>query len=73
MSAYVAGDLLGDEVTAFVDLIGVGDQLPDMPAYLDRAGYVPVPLEATYQAAWTTYLVDLCELVEAGKLSGEDE
>lgn len=74
LAAYVAGDLLtGSETTAYVEPVGVGDTLPDMPAYLDRSGYVPVPLEATYQAAWATCPADLRELVETGKLSGEDE
>jgi hypothetical protein len=72
LAAYVAGDLLtGSEVTAYVECIGIGDTLPDMPAYLDRRGYVPVPLEATYQVAWATCPADLRELVETGKLSGE--
>lgn len=74
LAAYVAGDLLlGSETTAYIELIGVGDPLPDMPAYLTRGGYVSVPLEATYQAAWATCPADLRELVETGKLSGEDE
>ena len=74
LAAYVAGDLLtGSETTAYVELVGVGQTLPDMPAYLDRSGYVPVPLEATYQAAWATCPADLRELVETGKLSGESE
>ncbi len=74
LAAYVAGDLLtGIETTAYVELVGVGDPLPDMPAYLDRSGYVPVPLEATYQAAWATCPADLRELVETGKLAGEGE
>ncbi len=74
LAAYVAGDLLvGSETTAYVELVGVGDPLPDMPAYLTRDGYVSVPLEATYQTAWGTCPADLRELVETGKLSGEDE
>lgn len=74
LAAYVAGDLLtGSEVTAYIELLGVGDTLPNMPAYLDRSGYIPVPLEATYQAAWATCPADLRELVETGKLSGEGE
>lgn len=74
LAAYVAGDLLtGRETTAYVELIGVGDPLPDMPAYLDHGSYVPVPLEATYQAAWATCPADLRELVETGKLAGEAE
>ena len=44
-----------------------------MPAYLDRTVYVSVPLEATYQAAWATCPVDMRELVETGKLTGEGE
>ena len=72
LAAYVAGDLLtGRETTAYVELVGVEDPLPDMPAYLDASRYVPVPLEATYQAAWATCPADLRELVETGKLSGE--
>ena len=49
-----------------------GEVLPDMPAYLDHHGYVPVPLEATYQAAWTTCPADLRQFVETGKLPGEN-
>jgi hypothetical protein len=72
LAAYVAGDLLtGREPTAYVEFAGVGDSLPDMPAYLDATGYVPVPLEASYQTAWVTCPADLRELVETGKLSGE--
>ena len=74
LAAYVAGDLLtGRETTAYVELVGVGDPLPDMPAYLDTSSYVPVPLEAAYQAAWATCPADLRELVETGKLSGEGD
>jgi hypothetical protein len=74
LAAYVAGDLLtGRETTAYVELVGVEDTLPDMPAYLDAGGYVPVPLEAAYQAAWATCPADLRELVETGRLSGEGD
>lgn len=69
LAAYVAGDLLiGREITAYVEPIGVGDTLPDMPAYLDGNGYVPVPLEATYQTAWKHCPADMRELVETGRL-----
>jgi hypothetical protein len=74
LAAYVAGDLLtGREPTAYVNLIGAGDTLPDMSAYLDHSGYVPVPLEPTYQVAWATCPADMRELVETGRLPGEDE
>lgn len=72
LAAYVAGDLLtGRETTAYVEPIGIGDLLPDMPAYLDSMSYVLVPLEAAYQTTWTSCPADLRELVETGKLSGE--
>jgi hypothetical protein len=74
LAAYVAGDPRADiETTAYVELVGVGDKLPDMPAYLDRDGHVPVPLEATYQTAWAACSADMRELVETGRLPGEGE
>ena len=36
----------------FLDPVAVGDSLPEMPLFLTPAVYVPVPLEATYHAAW---------------------
>jgi Protein of unknown function (DUF4058) len=36
---------------AFVEPVAVGDPLPTLPLFLTTAEYVPVPLEATYQAA----------------------
>ena len=46
--AYVGG--AGAE--AFIEPFAVGDPLPEMPLFLTADTYVPVPLEATYQAAW---------------------
>jgi Protein of unknown function (DUF4058) len=37
---------------AFVEPTAVGSALIDMPLLLDEGHYVPVPLEATYLAAW---------------------
>jgi len=37
---------------AFAEPVGVGDRLPDMPLFLTPTDYVPLPLDATYQAAW---------------------
>src|SRR5262249_35024441 len=39
-------------VRAFVEPVAVGDHLIDMPPFLSSLQYVPVPLEATYQAAF---------------------
>jgi hypothetical protein len=72
--AYVAGNLVaGIETTAYIELVAVGDALPDMPAYLDQDSYVPIPLEATYLAAWAKCPGDMRELVETGRLSGEED
>lgn len=50
LAAYVATQ----PRLAYVEPVGVGGVLPDMPAYLDVGAYVPVPLEATYQAAYAS-------------------
>lgn len=42
----------GPPATAYVEPVAVGDALTDMPLFLEPGRYVPVPLEATYQAAW---------------------
>jgi hypothetical protein len=52
--------------TAYVQPVGVWDVLPDMPAYLDPDGYVPVPLEATYQTTWASCPEDMREVVVSG-------
>jgi hypothetical protein len=48
LAAYSAGA----ETVAYVENVGVGDVLPDMPLYLTSDGYVPCPLESTYMASW---------------------
>jgi hypothetical protein len=47
--AYSAGDLK----QAFIEPTAVGQALPEMPLFLEPSRYVPVPLEATYQAAFS--------------------
>jgi hypothetical protein len=37
---------------AFVELVAVGDCLPDMPLFLTPEFWIPTPLEATYQTTW---------------------
>jgi hypothetical protein len=70
LAAYVA-DV---PKTAYVQPVGVGDLLPDMPAYLDPDSWIPVPLEATYQATWASCPEDMREAVEHGEpLSDEPE
>jgi hypothetical protein len=48
LASYVAGRL----PEAYVAAIAVGDPLPEMPLFLTPDAYVPLPLEATYQAAF---------------------
>jgi Protein of unknown function (DUF4058) len=70
LAAYVASV----PKVAYVEPVGVGDLLPDMPAYLDEDSYVPIPLEPTYQATWASCPEDMREAVERGEpLSDEAE
>lgn len=39
-------------ITAYVEAVAVGQDLPDMPLFLDPDHYVNVPLESTYRAAY---------------------
>jgi hypothetical protein len=48
VAAYDAGN----ELTAYVDALAVGDPLPDAPLFLEPGWYVNVPLEQTYMASW---------------------
>jgi hypothetical protein len=45
----------GPECVAYVEFVGVGDSLPEMPLFLRPEFYVPAPLEETYQTAWATF------------------
>ena len=45
----------GPDYVAYVEFVGIGDELPDMPLFLEPDVYVPTPLEATYQAAWSMF------------------
>ena len=40
---------------AYVDFVAVGDPLADMPIFLKRGLYGPVPLEATYRTNWDDF------------------
>lgn len=48
LAAYCAGPVK----EAFVEPVAVGQTLRDMPLYLTDDGYIEVPLEATYTAAF---------------------
>ncbi len=40
-------------ITAYVEPLGVGSTLIDMPLFLRPEHYIPVPLETTYLSAWS--------------------
>ena len=62
----------GVEQTAYVEPIGLGDALPDMPLFLSRDLHVMVPLESTYQATWDASPEEMRIAVETGVLPGAD-
>ncbi len=49
---------------AYIEPVAVGDRLPDMPVFLAEDWYVPVPLEATYQATWDVCPYPIRQLLE---------
>lgn len=72
LAAFVAGDLtVGRPIRAYVETVGLGNELSDMPAYLDPDAYIPVPLESTYQETWASCPADMRYLVEHGRLPDE--
>jgi hypothetical protein len=67
LAAYVASQ----PYLAYVQPAGVGEVLPDMPAYLSEDAYVPVPLEATYQGTWASCPEVLRAAVEGRPIGDE--
>jgi hypothetical protein len=61
LAAYSAGL----PMTAYVEPVAVGDTLSDMPIFLEAGLYVPAPLEATYQTAWSACPAPLKNAVTA--------
>ncbi len=64
VASYHAGSTVG----AFVEMIGVGDMMPEMPLYVADEHYVGVPLESTYEACWNASPRPLRQAVETGVL-----
>lgn len=67
IAAYSAGAVK----TAYVGPVSVGDDLPDMPLFLEPDLYVYVPLEATYRTTWGVFPAALKGLLESTGGSGE--
>ena len=51
LAAYDAGP----PPTAYVELVAVGDTLPDMPIFLKPDFYVLAPLDQTYRTTWEEF------------------
>ena len=62
----------GDVQAYYVEPMGVGDILPEMPLFLTNGWQVPVPLESTYQATWNTSPEDFRLAVETGVMPDLD-
>lgn len=56
------------EKIAYVETVGVGDVLPDMPLMLIGDLHIKVPLESTYQTAWELSPESYRHAVETGEI-----
>lgn len=56
----------GPEKIAYIETVGVGDTLPEMPLILNPDLHVMVPLESTYQATWDASPEAYRQAVETG-------
>ena len=60
VASYIGGDI----PTAYVESVGIGDELPSSPIFLSETRYIRAPLEKTYQEAWAVFPAMLRELIE---------
>lgn len=56
----------------YVEAVGVGDELPDMPLFLANDLHIKVPLESTYRVTWDASPDDFRHAVETGELPQPD-
>jgi Protein of unknown function (DUF4058) len=62
----------GGERAAYIEPIGVGDPLPDMPLFLTTDLHIMVSLEPTYQTTWHASPAELRDAVETGVVPDPD-
>jgi hypothetical protein len=62
----------GNERTAYIEPVAVGDPLPDMPLFLASELHVMAPLELTYAATWQATPDEMRVAVETGVLPHEE-
>lgn len=58
----------GNEKVAYVEPVAIAEILPNMPLFLVKGMHIKVPLELTYQSAWTACPAAMREAVETGVL-----
>jgi len=61
LAAYDAGP----PAVSYVELVAVGDSLPEMPIFLKPGFYIQAPLEATYLTTWDHFPAPMKKLLEA--------
>jgi hypothetical protein len=61
-----------EEKVAYIETVGVGDPLPDMPLILTSDLHVMVPLESTYQATWEASPEAYRRIIETGEMPDPD-
>lgn len=61
----LASYAVGTETVAYIEVVAVGDPLPEMPIFLTGDRYVPCPLESTYQTAWEQFPTPLKRPLES--------
>jgi hypothetical protein len=69
LAAYEAGAV----IRAYVEPIGVGDQMSSMPLYLEPGSYILAPLEETYQRTWDRCPLEMKEIVEGANTAANAE
>ena len=55
----------GPPITAYVETVAVGDELPQVPLFLARGEHIKIPLAATYETTWKVCPAPLKEAVES--------
>ena len=63
---------VGDVRIAYIEPVGVGEALPDMPLFLTNDDHVMVPLEPTYRATWDVAPEEFRIAVETGVIPDPD-
>lgn len=58
----------GAERVAYIEPVGLGDDLPNMALFLSSELHVLTPLAETYQTAWEASPIELRTAVETGEL-----